>query len=92
LVYLFSKKVNISKINTKDIFLLFAAVMAGSIVANYVYYGILEKNQTYLVTILTSVSPILTILIAYAFLKEDITPKQWIGIIVAIIGITLTVS
>src|SRR5437870_4468533 len=66
---------DISKITRTDVVILFMAVLAGSIVANYVYYSILEKNQTYLVTILTSVSPILTILIASIFLNETITPR-----------------
>lgn len=83
---------DISNIHIKQVILLFCAVMAGSIVANYVYYALLKKNQVYLVTILTSISPLLTILIAYFFLGEIISLRQWIGIILAIIGTTLAVA
>src|SRR2546426_531324 len=68
---------HIDKINYKIIVQLLIVVLLGSLIANYLYYDILEKNDTYLVTILTAISPLLTILIAYFYLGEKINLIKW---------------
>jgi transporter family protein len=79
------------KLNSNIIMELLIVVLSGSLIANYLYYTVLEKNDTYLVTILTAVSPLFTILIAYLYLGENISSMKWLGIIITIIGLVVTV-
>lgn len=82
-------KLPIEKINTKIVIKILIIVLIGNLIADYLYYHVLEKNETYLVTIITSVAPIFTILLAYFYLNEKINLIKWIGIIFTIFGITL---
>lgn len=77
----------LDKFTIKTFVLFVIIIFIGSLCANYLYYNILQKNQVYLVTILTAISPIFTIVVAYLFLKESINNFAWIGIILIVIGL-----
>lgn len=82
-------KLEIDKFNIRNFILFVIIIFFGSIFANYLFYNILQKNQAYLITILTAISPIFTVAIAFLFLKESINNLAWIGIILIVIGLLI---
>lgn len=57
--------------------------------ANYLYFKIISKNASYLVSSLIFISPLFTLILSYLFLKEDITITSVIGIVLIVCGVIL---
>lgn len=55
--------------------------------ANYLYFKIISKNASYLVSSLIFISPLFTLLLSYLFLKEDITMTSVIGVFMIVLGV-----
>lgn len=53
------------------------------------YFVAASKGKIITVVTLTALYPIVTILLAYALLKEGVTAKQWLGVLVAMVAIVL---
>lgn len=91
LFLIFRNRINLdfSKFTFKKVVIFITAIIFTSLAANYLYWNLLKNQSIYLVTILIAIFPIFTILIAYWFLKEPISFKVWIGIILAIVGLVI---
>lgn len=57
--------------------------------ANYLYFKIISKNASYLVSSLIFISPLFTLILSYLFLKEDVTFTSIIGIVLIVCGVIL---
>lgn len=57
------------------------------IVANYLYLFVISKHKTYMVTTLTASYPIITVILGYLFMGEDITPMHMMGVLMIILGV-----
>lgn len=60
-----------------------ACTFGGSIL----YYYVLSKHDSHVVTAIVSSSPLVTLLLAYLFLKEDITANGLIGVFLIVAGV-----
>jgi len=63
-----------------------------SLIAYYLYFNALSKNETSFVIILFQVQPVFVLILSFLFLKETITAQQFIGfslIISSAIGLSL---
>lgn len=88
---LFEKEalVNNMKNIPSSIIMIFIFGTAMSFFANYLYFKIISKNASYLVSSLIFVSPLFTLILSYLFLKEDITVHSVIGIVLIVVGVIL---
>jgi len=59
------------------------------IVANFFYMFAIKNNKTYMATALIACYPIITVLIGYIFLSEQISLVHIMGIICIILGVSL---
>jgi drug/metabolite transporter (DMT)-like permease len=57
--------------------------------ANYLYFNVIGKHSSYVVSSLIFISPLFTLILSYLFLKEDISLKSVIGVILIVIGVIL---
>jgi len=79
------------KVPRRDLFLLFGASMTG-IFFNQLTFGIgLSKTSPIDASVITTVSPILTMLLAAFFLKEPITWQKAIGVFIGASGALLLI-
>lgn len=81
---------------TKDIknipsavLLIFLFGTATTFFANYLYFKIIRKNASFLVSSLIFISPLFTVILSYLLLKEDITIISVIGVIFIVLGVVL---
>jgi drug/metabolite transporter (DMT)-like permease len=72
-----------------SIILIFLFGTAITFFANYLYFKIISKNASYLVSSLIFISPVFTLILSYLFLKEDITITSVIGIVLIVLGVVL---
>ena len=80
---------NISKLRKEHVLgLIFTGIIAG-FVANLLFYKLLSTTNTAVLTTFTKLSPIVTALIAFYWLKEPLTPQMLIGIVVVMFGLVL---
>jgi len=73
---------------------LFYAVLTGAAygVGCLFYFIAASKGKIITVVTLTALYPIVTILLAYVLLKEGVSIKQWLGVILAMVAIVLMSS
>lgn len=79
----------IDKLTGKTLALIALTALFGGVVVYYLYFKALHMHSAYLVTVLISISPLFTAVLAYFFLKEKITVTGWIGIILVIVGLVV---
>lgn len=65
-----------------------AAVFMGFL-SNLIYYYILQKHDSYIISALIYSSPFFTFILAYLFLKEKVTLYSFVGIIFIVCGVIL---
>jgi transporter family protein len=58
----------------------------------FFYFSAASKGKIITVVTLTALYPLITVLLAYFFLKEAIHLKQWLGIVLALMAIILMSS
>jgi len=91
LFWAFSVFTRKEKVSRKDLILLFGAGVTG-ILLNQVFFGIgLSKTSPIDASVITTVSPILTMLFAALFLKEPITWQKTIGVFIGASGALLLI-
>ncbi|GHT61038.1 membrane protein [Bacteroidia bacterium] len=79
------------KVSRRDLLLLFGASMAG-IFFNQLFFGIgLSKTSPIDASVITTVAPILTMILAAFFLKEPITWLKAIGVLIGASGALLLI-
>ncbi|MGB9729690.1 MAG: EamA family transporter [Thermoprotei archaeon] len=75
-------------ISQRDIFVILASSTAGAL--GYVFFIMaLKDGKASIVVPLTAMYPAITVILSYVILREEITPLQLIGIILAIIATIL---
>ncbi len=70
------------------IFLGIEGILA-TLVGDWAYYGALKYGEVSVVTLVLSCSPVITMLVAGVFLNEQITWLRVIGVLLAMLGLTL---
>lgn len=60
--------------------------------ANYLYFNVISKNESYLVSALIFSSPFFTLIFAYLFLKEDISLLSALGVGLIVLGVIVIAS
>lgn len=68
--------------------LLFIGVVAG-FAANVMYFILLHRNDSTIVTALTYTAPIFTATLAYYFLSEKLTKKDIISVAIIVVGVII---
>lgn len=79
--------INIKKYKYLLLFLTLFSILL--IVSNYGYLYLINNSNTALATILTSLYPIITLIIGYKLLKEKMTKIELIGFLLILSGIIL---
>lgn len=74
-----------------QIFWIAASALVCGFMANLIYLKVLQKNDSYLIAALVSVSPIFTMLFAWLLLKERITGYGVLGVLLVVAGVTCLV-
>jgi drug/metabolite transporter (DMT)-like permease len=80
-------KHTIYTLDVKSIILIGFASICTAFLANLLYLYILKDTKSYIVSALIYCSPIFTLLLAYFYLKEQITITGLIGVLFIIIGV-----
>ena len=79
-------KTNISLLKGKYTICLVLGALSGIVLGIYLYYFAVKTVGVILTTIITGSSPVLTLALAYILLRERLSKRQLIGVILAIIG------
>ena len=85
---LFAKK---ETVNPKDIFMLFLASMFGILINQLCFITGLSLTSPIDASVITTIAPILTMILAAFFLKEPITWKKVIGVLIGASGALLLI-
>ena len=56
------------------------------------YYFALEKAEASVIVPLTSVYPVVSVLLSYFLLGERLRPAQWVGVALVVLGVVLLLS
>jgi uncharacterized membrane protein len=72
-----------------DVLCVFAIVLIGLSVfsANILYYSIIKDHETYLISAITSMSPLIVLFISYFFLKENMNFSKIVGVFLIVSGV-----
>ena len=79
------------KVSRRDLFLLFGASMAGVLINQLLFGTGLSKTSPIDASVITTISPILTMILAAFFLKEPITWQKTIGVFIGASGALLLI-
>jgi drug/metabolite transporter (DMT)-like permease len=80
---------DIKQMNIMTITLLvFSAIIAGFF-ANYLYFSVIQKHDSYLVSALVFSSPFFTLVFSYLLLQEHVSTLAVIGVISIVFGVIL---
>ncbi len=82
----------IKQLNWKVFVILGTSVLLASFLASILNYELLQKNDAYIVSGLTLAAPIFTLLFAKLFLKEDVSCKGALGVLVMLAGSWLIIQ
>lgn len=87
---LIALSLNNFKVETSYLGILYSILYgATGMVATLLFIVAVSKGKASLVTAITAVYPCITIVLAMLILKESITVKQFLGIILSIVGVML---
>jgi drug/metabolite transporter (DMT)-like permease len=76
-----------------SVFLIMFCTASIGFLANYLYFQVIGKHASFLISALIFSSPIFTLILSYLFLKEDISIKAAIGVLLIVCGVvTLAIS
>jgi transporter family protein len=65
---------------------------AGLAIGLVFYYLALEHAQANMIVPLTSLYPAVTVVLSYIFLHERLSPLQWVGLVLLLVGAYLLLS
>ena len=77
---------DLSKINTHDALIIAGSTITTVFLANVLYYNVLHKHDSYIITALVYSSPFFTLFLAYFYLQEKVNYYGGIGVVLIIIG------
>lgn len=89
IVYWPKIKIDIPKISWKLLSLVLVSSIICGFIANLVYYFVLSKNQSYVVSSIISCAPLFTLLLAWMFLRENVTVLSVIAVGLIVLGVAL---
>ena len=78
---------DVAKIRAHDALLIIFLVICTTFLTSVLYYVVLKKHSSSIVSALIYSAPVFTFVIAYLFLKERLTPVATLGIALVIMGI-----
>jgi drug/metabolite transporter (DMT)-like permease len=78
---------DVKKINSHDLLILFSVALIAGFLANLLYYYVLKSHESSIVSALVFSSPIFTLLVAYFFLKEELSGFGILGILLIVLGV-----
>jgi uncharacterized membrane protein len=70
------------------LFIAITAILCGFF-TNILYFHILKRYESHIVSALIYSSPVFTLLIAFFFLKEKITPIGFFGVVFIVMGVVM---
>ena len=82
---IYADLVNINK--KRILYPLLLLCVASSIITYYLYNKLLQTNKAYLVAAITSVYPVIAVILGYLVLNETITFPHIIGVFMCIFGV-----
>ncbi len=82
----------IKQLNWKIFVILGITVLLATFLSSILNYKLLQKNDAYIVSGLTLAAPIFTLLFAKLFLKEDVSCKGVLGVLVMLAGSWLIIQ
>ena len=82
-------KKDMQTLKLSNYFAIGLTAFAGLFIANYLYMYLLKHHQSYLISALISASPLITLLVAYFFLKEEVTLTAAIAVFLIVFGVIL---
>lgn len=89
-IYHYKELKNVVKtISYKNILLIITSAIFASFIANLIYYHTLKTNKVQIVSIITSIYPLISILLAYLIFSEKIKLMSGLGIFLVISGLGL---
>jgi drug/metabolite transporter (DMT)-like permease len=80
---------DLKKITYVDASMIFGVVSLSVFLANIIYYYILKKNESSMISALIYSSPVFTLIIAFLFLKERLDIYGISGIFTIVLGVIL---
>jgi drug/metabolite transporter (DMT)-like permease len=82
-------KHKLSTVSKRVFTIMFFAVIFTMIIPMVIFFYLLQKHDSYIITALTYSSPIFTLILAYLLLKEDIAPVGILGVLLVVVGVVL---
>jgi drug/metabolite transporter (DMT)-like permease len=82
-------KVDIKRLKPSNYFAIVVTALSGLFIANYLYLYLLKHHQSFVISALVSAAPLFTLLFAYLYLKETVTPAAVFGVLLIVIGVIL---
>jgi drug/metabolite transporter (DMT)-like permease len=82
----------VKRFNWKIISVLGLSILLATFVGSILNYKLLERNDAFIVSGLTLAAPIFTLLFAKLFLKEDVSCKGVLGVLVMLAGSWLIIQ
>ncbi len=79
-------------IKTKHYIVLGLSILFATFITSILNYELLLRNDAYIVSGLTLMAPIFTVILAYFYLKEEITCKGLVGIALMLLGTWLIIQ
>jgi len=80
------------EISWKIIMLVLAAGTIGSFLPNIIFFNLLKKNPSYLVTALAYTTPLIVLLITVFYYRERLDVRHVIGVVLIVMGVILCLS
>ena len=92
--YYYRKEIvpEVKRFDWKIISVLGLSILLATFVSSILNYKLLERNDAYIVSGLTLAAPIFTLLFAKLFLKEDVSCKGVLGVLVMLVGSWLIIQ
>jgi drug/metabolite transporter (DMT)-like permease len=78
-----------TKLNTYTISLIAINSILSGFLAGLIYFYVLKKSDSYIVSALVYSSPVFTLLIAYFVLRERVTWRGFLGVLLITVGIIM---
>lgn len=76
----------VKRLSWKQVFWICITSIVAAFLTNIIYFKILKKHASYIVSALIYSSPVFTFLVAYMLLHEKITPYGFIGVVLMILA------
>ena len=83
---------SLRRVKAIHIVLILIMTCLGVIISRYLYFALLQQYDSYLVTSLTSLSPLFVTVFAMVLFKEQVTVKAALGVLLTCVGVILLIN